>query len=473
MGGSVMPKQYLDDNGNPIPLTTEESEHTRQLKAAQPVSAVVPSPSRIARFLAPANETVNPSAYDPSTLRGYGARVGQVLKGGASSIKGLATTPLPGTKSNPINWNPLTQAEKDWQGVKDWNELRKVNPDYAWGAILGPMLLTHTVSGLLEPAGMTAKLARGAGVDPAYIEPVVADLRTAAKGEELGTIGDFVRVAGRAEKGLNDEYSQALGKHVKDPFNLPDVNGNFPLSQKILELKDRVPSITDADRAERTYIDKAAAEYQKPISLGELDLKRMQANNRLSAYYDKSDVSQYAAESKNAQIAVDKAVADWVRDNVYPKMDQLTGKPPGYFRNLKSRVGNLMNTSSQAKEFAQKIHRESAVERGSTPLERIRPGGAISSRGGVHGYLANLPQLFKANDPEAGANAAIQSGFAMRPGYTMRKVPLSSLVTSRGVRAPVPNPPPEVMSLPISALLGAFEQPQEKRGVAAALQPMQ
>lgn len=473
MGGPVMPKQYLDDNGNPIPLVTEESEHARQLKPAQPLSTVIPSPSRIDRFLAPANETVNPSAYDPNTLRGYGARAGQGLKGIAASLKGFITAPPPGTKNNPIIWNPVTQAEKDWQGVKDWNELRKVNPDYAWGAILGPMLLTHVVSGVLEPAGMTAKLARGAGVDPAYIEPVVADLRTAAKGQKLETVGDFVRISDKAEKVLNDEFSQALGKHARDRFNRPDVDRNFPLSQKIVELKNRIPSITDADRAERTFIDKAAAEYQKPISLGELDLKRMQANNRLSAYYDKNDVSQYAAESKNAQIAVDKAVADWVRDKAYPKMDQLTGKPPGYFRNLKSRVGNLMNASSQAKEFAAKVHRESMIERGKTPWERIRTGGAVSSRGGVHGFISNLPRLFKPDDPEAGASAAIHSGFGMHPGYTMRKLPLSSLVRSKGVRVPVPNPPPEVMSLPISALLGAFEQPQEKKGVAAALQPMQ
>lgn len=409
-------------------VTTEESEHARQLAPSRV------QPSGLAKFLTPANETAVPKDYDPNTLRGYGARAGQALKGAAAGISGLVTTPPPGTKENPINWNPLTQLNKDVQRVKDWNELRKVNPDYAWGSMVAPMLLTHTVSSFLEPAGMTAKLARGAGVDPAFIEPVVNDLRTAAKGAKPKTVGEFVDVANRAQKALNDEYGTSLGKFANQKSNLPDVNGNFPISQAIKALKEKMPQITDADRSERSFIDKAASEYQKPVSLGELDLKRMQANNRLSAYYDKNDVSQYAAEGRNAQIAVDKAVADWVRDNVYPEMDKLTGKSPGYFRNLKSRVGNLMNASSQAKEFAAKVHRESAVERGSTPMERIHPGGAISLRGGAHGYLSNIPAALRPPNPEAGAAGAIKSAFSARQRV---------------------EPPPEVMSVPLSALVGA------------------
>ena len=167
-----MAKQYLDDSGNPI---------------AQPSGGEAP-PSRVGSFLAPANEKANPTEYDPNTLRGYGARVGQALKGAGASVAGMFDPKsIPGTKENPINWNPLTQLNKDVQGVKDWNELRKVNPDYAWGSMVAPMLLTHTVSSFLEPAGMTAKLARGAGVDPAFIEPVVADLRTRSPHRRKGS----------------------------------------------------------------------------------------------------------------------------------------------------------------------------------------------------------------------------------------------------------------------------------------------
>jgi hypothetical protein len=386
-------------------------------------------------ILAPKNETANRAAFDPKTFHGYAARSVEALKGMAEGVVGLFATPMPGTEENPIIWNPITQVEKDWQGIKSWNALREANPDYAWGSILGPILLTHTVSKLIEPAGMTAKLARGAGVDPAYIEPVVADLRSAAKGAKPKTVGDFVDVASKAEKKLNDEFDKSLGAYGHWKSNLPDVDGNFPISQAIKALKERMPAITDADRAERTYIDKAAAEYEHPISLHELDLKRMQANGRLSAYYDKNDVAQYAAETKNAQILIDKAVANWVRDNVYPEMDQLTGKPPGYFRNLKARAGNLMNAQSEAEDFASKVHRQSAVERGSTPLERVRPGGAVSMRGGIHGYISNIPQMFRAADPEGEANAAVRSGFGIKQRI---------------------SPPPESLTVPLSVLTGSF-----------------
>lgn len=412
-------------------VTTEESEHARQLSPG-----MSPPAHPLNRLLAPRNEKANPSDFDPNTFHGYAARSIEALKGMGSGIVGLIASPLPGTQGNPIIWNPITQAKKDWQGVKDWNDLRKLNPDYAWGSVLGPMLLTHTISSLMEPAGMTAKLARGAGVDPAYIEPIEADLRAAAKGGKPKTIGQFIELSNKAQRGLDEEFAKSLGKFANVESNLPDVDGRFPIAEAIRSLKERMPDVTAADRAELSYIDKAASEYEKPITLGQLDLKRMQANARLDAYYNKSDVSQYAADSRNAQIGVDKAVADWVRSNAYPEMDRLAGKPPGYFRNLKSRVGNLMNASSQAKEFAAKVHRESAVERGSTPMERVKPGGAISLRGGVHGYLGNLPNLLHAPDPEAAADAAVKAGFGVRQSIDPRLLePLAlplSVITGTG-----------------------------------------
>lgn len=413
-------------------VTTEESEHARQLSPG-----MAPPVHPLSRLLAPKNEKENPSEFDPNTLRGYAARTVEALKGMGSGVVSLIASPPPGTAQNPIIWNPITQFKKDWQGVKDWNELRKQNPDYAWGSMLGPMLLTHTVSSLMEPAGITAKLSRGAGVDPAYIEPVVDDLRTAAKGEKPKTVGDFIALTGKAERTLNDEFNTSLGKYGNYKSNLPDADGNFPISQAIKSLKERMPAITDADRAERAYIDRAAAEYQKPISLRELDLKRMQANGRLDAYYNKSDVSQYAAESKNAQILVDRAVANWVRDNVYPDMDELTGKPPGYFRNLKSRVGNLMNASSEAKQFATKVHRESVERRGMTRWERARPGGSVSAKGGIHMYLPNIPEWLHPTNLEASADAAIKSGFGMRQSLAPELA--------------------EPLALPISAIAGAMQ----------------
>ena len=104
-----VPKSFVPDTPSSFvadaPLTTEESEHSRQLIPAKPLSSVLPNPTALDKFLAPANEKADSAAYDPNTLRGYGARTGQALKGMASSIKGLVDPrSLPGTKENPVIW---------------------------------------------------------------------------------------------------------------------------------------------------------------------------------------------------------------------------------------------------------------------------------------------------------------------------------------------------------------------------------
>ena len=423
---------------------TEESEHERQLKPAQV--------SSISRFLAPSDMTGN----DPNTLRGYAKTWGETLKGGARGIGALLTTPLPGMEGNPVNWNPVTQAKKDIGGMKDWYEEFKKNPNYAMGEMAGPMLLTHTLSRLMAPAGMAAKLTRGAGGMSEDIEPTIADLRAVTRevnpdtGKPFGTpstVGDFVKQVSAAESKLNNEYANALGPHANEPGPTM-VDGRFPVAEAIRKLKDKIGDTTPQDKAARAYIDQMASHFQKPLSLGELNKQRIAANARLYSFENKSDVAQYAAAGANTGTAVDKAIANSVRDEVYPMMDFVTGKPPGYFRNLQSRVGHLFRLESDAKEYATKVHQKTMESRGSTPMERLRPGGAVSAGGGIHGYISNIPQLFKAADPEGKANAAVRSAYSLR-----QKV----------------QPPPEAMSLPLSSLLGAFNQP--KKRVAAALAP--
>ncbi len=402
----------------------------------------------INRILAPSDMRGN----DPNTLPGYAKTWGEAAKGAAAGIKGLLTPSLPAK----VNWNPVTQVKEDVSKVKDFLSTAKENPNYAAGEVAGPMLLTHTLSKLMAPAGMAAKLTRGAGGMSEDIEPTIADLRAVTRevnpdtGKPFGTpstVGDFVKQVSAAESKLNNEYANALGPHANEPGPTM-VDGRFPVAEAIRKLKDKIGDTTPQDKAARAYIDQMASHFQKPLSLGELNKQRIAANARLYSFENKSDVAQYAAAGANTGTAVDKAIANSVRDEVYPMMDFVTGKPPGYFRNLQSRVGHLFRLESDAKEYATKVHQKTMESRGSTPMERLRPGGAVSAGGGIHGYISNIPQLFKAADPEGKANAAVRSAYSLR-----QKV----------------QPPPEAMSLPLSSLLGAFNQP--KKRVAAALAP--
>ena len=109
-------------------VTTEESEHARQLAPARPLLG-----GTLDRLLAP-------KYLDRKPENGHFQRLrttcrGSVARHGAGCTVAVST-PLPGMKDNPVIWNPVTQIKKDFQGLRDWNELRSRDPDYAWGGFL-------------------------------------------------------------------------------------------------------------------------------------------------------------------------------------------------------------------------------------------------------------------------------------------------------------------------------------------------
>jgi len=421
--------------------TTEESEHARQLAPSRPISPTITpqrTSSALDKFLAPSDMTGN----DPNTLKGYGKTWGEALKGAAQGIRQFITTPLPGTDGNPIIWNPVAQAKKNISGIEDLAKTAKENPNYAAGLVAGPMLLTHTLTKLLSPAGMAAKLTKGSGGMAEDIEPTVNDLRAVTKevnpatGKAFGTprtVQDFIDHVSVAEGKLNKEYANALGPHANDPGPVT-ANGTFPVADAIRALKNKLGDTTPQDKAARAYIDQMASHFEKPLTLDELNRQRISANGRLYSFENKSDVAQYASAGANAGTAVDKAIANSVRDTVYPVMDKLAGKQDGYFRDLQGRVGNLFRLQSDAKEYASAVHQKSMIAKGSTPMQRLHPGASVSASGGVHGFLSNIQSALKAPNPEAEANSAIRSAYGIRQRL---------------------QPPPEVMSQPITALMTA------------------
>jgi hypothetical protein len=375
-----------------------------------------------------------------------------------AGAKAFVTAPLPGTENNPVIWNPVTQFQKDWQGVKDWNELRKADPDYAWGNMLGGMLVSHTLSKLIGgalPKNMGDKLAAGAHVNPDDVEPVVKDLRAARSfWQKPRTVGDFVGLASDAQKNLDTEYANALGKYSVYKGNLPDANGRFPLSDAILELKDKYPAGTEWGNAARRMLDQRAAEYQRPVSLGDLDLERKNANSRIDAYEAMSQLKQAGKRLSTPEIAVDQTIANWVRDNVYPEMDQLTGKQPGYFRDLKLRVGNLMRLQSDAQQQAEKMSLASGIERGTPKISHARLGASVGPTGEPHGWIGNIASVVHTPDPEAAANTAVSHAF------DARRVIAPSKATRQTINA---------AQLPVSVLMGGAATTNSVNGPAQRL----
>lgn len=268
------------------------------------------------------------------------------------------------------------------------------------------------------------------------IEATLADVnRAVAKNGPPKTVGDFLSAVKTAKTDLNNEYGNALGPNANRmaPF---DADGSSPISRRILDLITPNMEQTARGRQEAAMIKRAAAEFQKPWTLGQLDAERMDANARLNAYEKKNIADQYASQKGNRSVAIDKAIADGVRDVVYPFMDKLSGKPEGYFRNIKGRIGNLIQLESSLDQEVERLHDLTARTKGAPALSRARVRTNVGESGSPRFWMSNVLGALHAPNEEATANRAVAGSFG-QPSWI-----------------------PGIMALPVKALLTGDYQTQ-------------
>jgi hypothetical protein len=154
---------------------------------------------------------------------------------------------------------------------------------------------------------------------------------------------------------------------------------------------------------------------------------------------------QYSTIKRSRSVAIDKAIADGVRETVYPQMDKLAGKPPGYFAGLKQRIGNLMQLESKVDKQVKTLRDKTSRSKGAPMLNKgqVAEGGGSAAVGYKHGVIRTLARAVSPENPEADANKRVKQAFKK-------------------------NPDP-VHALPLAALAGADST--EKKGVANALSP--
>lgn len=220
---------------------------------------------------------------------------------------------------------------------------------------------------------------------------IAAEVSRSGRPKTLDLLQDRI---GEAERRLNQDYANSLGPHANTILP-PTAQGTWPISDRIRSLITTNMDDTARGRAAKQEIIKRAAEFEKPWTIGKLDRERIDANNRLNSFYKKGDVDQYAASGSAIGTAIDKAVADAIREHAYPFMDSLAGKSPGYFANLKQRIGSLMKMSGDIKDHAEKLEKQSMVFEGSPAFKRLRMRGVLGESG--------LPRVF-VSDPMAEGN---------------------------------------------------------------------
>ena len=251
------------------------------------------------------------------------------------------------------------------------------------------------------------KLAFASGKDTtAPIEAVLGDLKaTVAKAGAPKSVGDFLKTVDDTKTGLNQEYANALGPHAHQK-TMPK-----SISDRIRALETPNMQQTAQGRLEAKRIRGAAVEFEKPWTLGQLDAERMDANSRLNAYEKKSIADQYSNLKTNRNAAIDKAIADGVRETVYAEMDRLSGKPSGYFRSVKDRIGNLMRLQSSLDEKVTDLHDVSARTAGAPAWSRARVGTTVSSSATPRSWVSNLGALIHTPNPEGQASSAVRGAF--------------------------------------------------------------
>lgn len=273
------------------------------------------------------------------------------------------------------------------------------------GTLVNALMLKR--SGAPSAYKATNRLTSAAGKEAHLpIERTLPELRQAASGTKPGTMDDFRSVAKSANDTVKKEADAAMA-----PIALRQI---YPrsIADAIRNLITDDMKMTPEGRAEVQHISAEAKNYEKPWSYGSLDSKRMRLNADLNTFEKKTPIARYAAKKGNLNTAIDKVVANTIRDVIYPQMDQAAGRPSGYFRALKQRQGNLMQLSSQLSERTKDLKAQTAEIQGSSRFSRenasIHMGGSGVPRASIYGLM----NVIKKRNPLKAANKRVGMGFS-------------------------------------------------------------
>jgi len=205
------------------------------------------------------------------------------------------------------------------------------------GKIAGPLaekLAPKAVQRLTSAAAEKGS----AGVPHEAIKATIGDIEKELLKlpKEQRTVGGFLDAVTRARSAIHEEYGNALGPYANQQV------ATHSIADSIRDLHKPWMDVSGEGKAELEAIEKAAVQFEKPRTVGQLDSLRQQLNSDLAAFYAKGGNARYAAENGNINLAIDAAIARGARDALYPIADKVSGKPAGYFSDALSREGHLI-----------------------------------------------------------------------------------------------------------------------------------
>ena len=289
--------------------------------------------------------------------------------------------------------------------------------------------------------------ASGSKVDfPAALSRVSADteqaMRRAGVDPARATIGQFVDGVNEANRTLENEYSMALAPLAKAQV-VPAAEIANVIKGRADDMVAKIPVEADIKK----YLNKQAAIYQQPFTLEELDRARKNANARLASYENAATTGKAAIMKKNADVMVDKAIADGARDVIYNTLERHYGQPD-YFRNLKQRQSAMMQLQPELEGRLRELSNATAKQKGTPALtgETMHAYGTQHGRVGasVHGLQKTIP--LERFNPTGAANLAVRQAFTPPPSMasqaTIQALPLRFLLQPQQPSKQGPPPPP-------------------------------
>jgi len=322
----------------------------------------------------------------------------------------------------------------------------------ALGAATNLLLLGKSMPLPEEAAVNKLTYAAGGGVNASKgVEGTVNLLRETAKTiPNSNSVGGYLDTVKKAKDNINSEFGNAIGPHANQQFFPIDANGKSIIAERIRALKSKFSGISADSKQAQKMIERAALDYDRPHTLGQLDTERTRLNTELSSINGKTPSARYTAVNGSVNNMIDTALQDALRDTVYPKADALAGKPPGYFENLKRQQMNLIRLRGELEGQIDKLTARTRNEAGTHPADRVSSGAGMTASGYGYGRISGLGKALHPSNYLAKADAAAARGLSS-----------GSKVAKAGV-----------YSLPLRYLTELPQDDDDKKGVAKALQPI-
>jgi hypothetical protein len=187
------------------------------------------------------------------------------------------------------------------------------------------------------------------------LKTALPDVYTTAQqsGIELNSVENLGKAINEAKKGVWQEYQNLLGPNAK-----ATIDGNAIADSMVSAIDKRFRT---QNPAAAEAIEKVASTYRRQIPLGEAEDFLQSANNDLNSYYAKNKVGQKVAQSDPEKAYVIKE-AEGLRNALYSKLDELTGKDASSIKKRYGALSNIENDVSKRINVAARQNPDSLAE---------------------------------------------------------------------------------------------------------------